>query len=193
MTSDNSHASRRCPWRFYTRFHSDKSNPMQPSRWAFEGVRTLPRVEKLMPVHPSERQGNTVRTLFTVPEDSSFPLLMRKGITAVTVWTLGQHVRTRSWYRKLSALFWKGSCNWPSGRSIKPSGRPSMSGGFWTRLSIFIITFCSSIGIRQNWCRWKANKKLYNLKIWKANRNVQTERSSIRTACQNSRSFRIPF
>jgi hypothetical protein len=39
-------------------------------------------------------------------------------------------VRTRSWYGKLSTLFWKGNCSWPSGRSVKPSGRPLVFGGF---------------------------------------------------------------
>jgi hypothetical protein len=30
---------------------------------------------------------------------------------------------------------------------------------FCTCLNNFIITLCSSIGLRQNWCFWKANKK----------------------------------
>jgi hypothetical protein len=205
MTSDTSHAFRRCPWRFYTRFHLDKSDPMQPSRQAFEGFWTLPNVEKLMLVHLSGRQGNivrtlgqafwvlqvfkflrrhwlgnysttvrtignTVRTLFSVLEDSSFPLLMRKGIIVVTVQTLGQQVRTRSWYGKLLALFWKGSCSWLSGCSVKPFGCPSMSGGFWTRLSIFITTFQVS-----DWDEIGVVGKLTKIATtWTFGRNVQT-------------------
>jgi hypothetical protein len=43
---------------------------------------------------------------------------------------------------------------------------------FYARLSVFIITLCSCIGLRRNWCRWKAKKKCYNLNIWTANRNL---------------------
>jgi len=130
-------------------------------------------------LQPSGRTGNIVRTLFSVPKDSSFPLLMRKGITAMIVRTLEQHVRTGSWYGKLSALFWKGSCCWPSGLSVKPLGHPSLFGGFWTRLSIFIITFFSSIGLRQNWCRWKANKKCYKLPFgWLTETSGQKDQAS---------------
>jgi len=101
-----------------------------------------------------------------------------KGITAMTVRTLGQHIWTRSWYGKLSTLFWKGSCSWPSRCSVKPSGRPSVFGGFCARLSIFIITVFSCIGLRRNWCRWKSNKKCYNSNIWKANKNVRIAQRS---------------
>jgi hypothetical protein len=45
---------------------------------------------------------------------------------------------------------------------------------FYTRISVFIITLCLSIGLRQNWCLWKAKKKSYNLNVWTSNRNIQT-------------------
>jgi hypothetical protein len=58
--------------------------------------------------------------------------------------------------------------NRPNGRAT-PSGRiSSFQEDFCAHLSIFIITLCSSIGLRQNWCRWKAKKKSYNLNVWKA-------------------------
>jgi hypothetical protein len=144
------------------------------------------------------KYSTTVWTLFSVLEDSSFPLLMRKGIIALTAQTLGQHVWMRFWYGKLLALFWKGSYSWPSGCSVKPSGHPSVFGGLWTRLSIFIITFCSSIRLRQNWCCCKANKKWYNLNIRLANRNVRTAQrlnGKIKRldALHNLKSFGIPF
>jgi hypothetical protein len=72
MTSDSSHAFRRCPWIFYIRFHSDKSDPMQPSRQAFEGVQTLPSVEKLMPVHRIQMTGqHRLDTRSSFPSPSS--------------------------------------------------------------------------------------------------------------------------
>jgi hypothetical protein len=118
---------------------------------------------------------------------------MRKGIIVVTVWTLVQHVQTRSWYGKLLALFWKGSCSWPSGRSVKPSGRPSVSGGFCTCLSIFLITLCSSIELRQNWCRWKATKKRIQLYYPDGQEKRPDRKIKRPDALQNLRSLRIPF
>jgi hypothetical protein len=54
----------------------------------------------------------------------------------------------------------------------RPNGRATSSGrisgfleDFCACLSVFIINLFSSIGLRQNWCRWKAKKKSYNLKI----------------------------
>jgi len=46
-----------------------------------------------------------------------------------TVRTLGQHRLDVALLWELSVLFWKGGCSWPSGRSIKPSGRPPI---FWS-------------------------------------------------------------
>jgi hypothetical protein len=47
-----------------------------------------------------------------------------------------------------------------------PFGRISgFQEDFCACLSVFIITLCSSIGLRRNWCRWKAKKKSYNLNI----------------------------
>jgi hypothetical protein len=68
--------------------------------------------------------------------------------------------------------------NHPDGRAT-PSERIS---GFQEYscacLSVFIITLCLSIGLRRNWCRWKAKKKSYNLNIWIVSRRwaVRTER-----------------
>jgi hypothetical protein len=62
-----------------------------------------------------------------------------------------------------------------------PDGRATPSGcylgfqeDFCTCLSVFIITLCSSMELRWNWCRWKARKKSYNLNSWTENRNVRT-------------------
>jgi hypothetical protein len=71
-------------------------------------------------------------------------------------------------------------------------------GRFCTRLSIFILTFCSSIKLRWNWCRLKANKKSYKLTIWMAKTNIQTDQRPdgkwVRPdASQSLRNFEIPF
>jgi hypothetical protein len=47
----------------------------------------------------------------------------------------------------------------------KPSGPISgFQKGFCARLSVFIITLYSNIGLRRNWCCWKAKKKILQLK-----------------------------
>jgi len=43
---------------------------------------------------------------------------------SATVRMLGQHHPDAALVRKLSVLFWKGGCSWPSGRLVKPSGHP---------------------------------------------------------------------
>jgi hypothetical protein len=63
-----------------------------------------------------------------------------------------------------------------------------------TPSSILIITFWSNIGLGRNQCHWKANKKWYNLMVWKTNRivrtaPVQTEISSVRTTLPKFENF----
>jgi hypothetical protein len=70
-----------------------------------------------------------VRTLSSISEYFGLPFRMWKGVMAKTVRTLSQAVRTWTLLWKLSALFWKGGCSWPSGHSIKLSGRPPI---FWS-------------------------------------------------------------
>jgi hypothetical protein len=68
--------------------------------------------------------------------------------------------------------------NRPDGRAT-PSGRSSgFEEDLCARLSVFIITLCSSIGLRQNWYHWKDKKKSYNFNIWTASSRptVRTER-----------------
>jgi len=48
---------------------------------------------------------------------------------STTVRTLGQHCPDAALLLKLSVLFWKGGCSWPSGRSVKPSGHLPV---FWS-------------------------------------------------------------
>jgi hypothetical protein len=48
---------------------------------------------------------------------------------SATFRTLGQHRPDAALLWKLSALFSKGSCSWPSGRSVKPFGHPWV---FWS-------------------------------------------------------------
>jgi hypothetical protein len=96
------------------------------------------------------------------------------------VQTLGQHRSdARLSYseseKKLDFMFRHGSWNnnHPDGRAT-PSGHFSgFQEDFRTRLNVFIITLCSSIELRQNWCRWKTKKKSYNLNVWTAARNLR--------------------
>jgi hypothetical protein len=60
---DWSLVSRRCSWRFLAKFKSDQPVSVQPSKWAFEGVRTPPQCLEDSALQTSGRQGNTVRTL----------------------------------------------------------------------------------------------------------------------------------
>jgi len=92
-----------------------------------------------------------------------------------------------------------GSNKYPSGRAWQhhPDALQFL-GRFCTCLIIFTITLYLSIGLRQNWCRWKANKKWYNLTIQMAHRNIrmaQLPDGKIKRpdTLQNSRSFEIPF
>jgi len=48
---------------------------------------------------------------------------------SATVRMLGQYRPDAALLWKLSVLFWKGGCSWPSGRSVKPSGHPPV---FWS-------------------------------------------------------------
>jgi hypothetical protein len=60
-----------------------KSNPLFPSGQSSEvfGCPPVPRRFWQLNVHPSGRQGNIVRTLFSVREESRFPLQTRTGKT----------------------------------------------------------------------------------------------------------------
>jgi hypothetical protein len=71
-----------------------------------------------------------------------------------------------------------GNSNLSDGRATPSRRFSGFQEDFCTHLIVFIITLCSSIRLRQNWCRWKAKKKLYNLKIRTANWNVHTEREN---------------
>jgi hypothetical protein len=89
-----------------------------------------------------------------------------KSFSVEDVRTSGQHrpdARSSfsNFYLELDFMFRHGlgNNNRPDGRAT-PSGRfSSFHEDFCTRLIVFIVTFCSSIGLRQNWCRWKAQKK----------------------------------
>jgi hypothetical protein len=84
-------------------------------------------------------------------------------------------------------------CNCPDARAT-PSGRGLVMGAFNTILErrlqltvrtlgqavrtpsgIFIITFYSNIGLGQNRCRWKADKRFCQLTVRTATINIRTE------------------
>jgi hypothetical protein len=68
--------------------------------------------------------SSTVRTSpFRVRTLQSLIMVITCSWSA-TVRTLGQHRPDAALLWKLSALFWKGGCCLPSGRSVKPSGHP---------------------------------------------------------------------
>jgi hypothetical protein len=114
----------------------------------------------------------------SIPEYSRFPLRARKGDTVKTVRTLGQAVWTWTCYGKNCTILEKRLqlTNWTLGQAVR------------TPSSIFIITFCSNIGLGWNWCHWKANKKWYNLIVQTAKRNIQTRAQS-----PNLRWCRTPY
>jgi hypothetical protein len=73
--------------------------------------------------------SSTVRTSpFRVRTFQSLIMVITCSQSA-TVWKLGQHRPDVALLWELSVLFWKGGCSWPSGRSVKPSGRPPV---FWS-------------------------------------------------------------
>jgi len=73
--------------------------------------------------------SSTVQTsAFRVWTFQSLIMVMTCSWSA-TVLTLGQNRPEVALLWKLSALFWKGGCSWPSRRSVKPSGHPPV---FWS-------------------------------------------------------------
>jgi hypothetical protein len=104
-------------------------------------------------VHPFGRLGNIVRTPFRVQEEIVFLSQTQIGNSNCSD---GLQIQPDDHL-----------CREPSNGSSKYlSGQPfQIPGRFCTCFSIFIITLCSSIELRQNWCRWKANKNCYNLTI----------------------------
>jgi len=97
------------------------------------------------------------------------------------VQTLGQHCPDArssfsNFYLVLDFMFKHGlgNSNCPDGRATPSERFLGLQEDFCTRLSVFIVTLCSSIGFRRNWYCWKDKKKCYNLNIWMAKRNVWT-------------------
>jgi hypothetical protein len=73
--------------------------------------------------------SSTIRTsAFRVQTLKAFIMVITCSWSA-TVQTLGQLCPDVALFWKLSALFWKGGCSWPSERLIKPSGHPRV---FWS-------------------------------------------------------------
>jgi hypothetical protein len=73
--------------------------------------------------------SSTVRTSAFKGLDSPSLLMVITCSWSATVRTLGQHRPNAALLWKLSVLFWKGDCSWPSRRSVKPSGHPRV---FWS-------------------------------------------------------------
>jgi hypothetical protein len=113
------------------------------------------------------------------PFKSSGRPTMSRSFSVEDVRTSGQHSPdSRSsfsnFYLELDFMFRHGSGNsnrW-DGRATPSKRFSSFQEDFCTRLSVFIITLCSSIGLRGNWCRWKDKKNSYNLNVWN-NRNIR--------------------
>jgi hypothetical protein len=66
-----------------------------------------------------------------------------------------------SFYKELDFMFRhrSGNSNRPDGRATPSRNISGFSKDLCTCLNVFIITLCSSIGLRRSWCRWKAQKK----------------------------------
>jgi hypothetical protein len=110
--------------------------------------------------------SSTVRTSpFRVRTLQSLIMVITCSQSA-TVQTLGQHCLDVALLWELSVLFWKGGCSWPSGRSVKPSELPQDArSSLPDALRYLIITFYTNIGLGQNRCCWKANKKCCQLTV----------------------------
>jgi len=132
--------SRRCPWRFYVIFKSKQPVPVQPSKRAFEGVRT-PNGQQCLEASAlqlSKRPSYTVRTL-----SQATPSSTQSWISNDTIWEgSARHpddVATRPDATQCSIIFWvsyecrKEWQHWPSGRSVKPFGRSPILG----RIALF--------------------------------------------------------
>jgi hypothetical protein len=76
----------------------------------------------------------------------------------------------------------------PDGRATSSGCISGLQEDFCACLSVFIITLCLSIGLRQNWCHWKAKKKSYNLNIWTA-----SVRPTVRTASRITLFLKVVF
>jgi hypothetical protein len=88
-----------------------------------------------------------------------------------------------SFYTKLDFMFRHGSGynNHLDGRATPSGCFSGFQEDFCIHHSVFIITLCSSIGLRQNWYHWKAMKKIIQLECLDSPPSRWKE-SSIRTA-----------
>jgi hypothetical protein len=80
-------------------------------------------------LHDPDDQASYMEIVCTSSTVRTSAFRVRTLKVLFTIRMLGKHRPDTALFWKLSALFWKGGCSWPSGRSVKPSRHPPV---FWS-------------------------------------------------------------